>query len=122
MFVYERPECLRAKQRAIATEYQRLAFEVRQMFPAAHYRVGGSQLLVLLDPDDILGVGELALHLLAGKADHDKNLLYTDFTASLQHISEHGSTADLMQHLRALRIHPRAATSRQNYRYRLSHW
>jgi hypothetical protein len=91
------------------------------MLPAAHDRVGGSQLLFLLDPDNIIGIGESANDLIGREADHDIHPLYADFAAGLEHIGQHGPTADLMQHLRSLRVHPSAAPSRQNYRYRFSH-
>ena len=61
------------------------------------------------------------IDLLGREANHDVYPLNPDLSAGLEHISQHRPTADLMQHLRQLRVHPRAAASRQDYRHRLSH-
>jgi hypothetical protein len=83
--------------------------------------MSGAQLFVLLDPDDVFGVGKPALHLIGGEANYNVYSLDADFAARLQHVRQHGPAADFMQHLRELRVHPCAAACRQDYRYRLSH-
>jgi hypothetical protein len=56
------------------------------MFFAARNRMGGPQLLVLFDPDDILGIGELLFNLLRREANHNMDLCDADFPAGVEHI------------------------------------
>ncbi len=112
MFLNQRLERLGADQRPIAAENERLAREVLQMLPAAHDRMRGAQLLVLVHPHNIRRIGEPLLHLLGAEPDNDINPLHTDTSACIEHVGQHGPTGHFVQDLGQLGVHPAAHARR----------
>ena len=97
----------RRDQRPVAGEDEHVAVVVLQVRLAHPGGVAGAELLGLLDPRDPLVVAELGDDLVLAVPDDHHHPVAPRAEARLQHVVEHRLAAHLVQHLRALRLHPR---------------